>query len=370
MGPARVSGIHTCAGQRYADGMSTPPVPASDPKNHQPPDPWRWMTLLMRIFILGTIAAIYYFLTHLFVGGDEFTELPGPQASERLGADWPTEVDPTAVLAVSFKLESSIDSYSAWYRIQLSPESAAAWQNAQHARKEQEVKTRKDNDGEGLHLVIAGPPALRNHTGTTPAWWTPPAIPFRATEAMLWYREYDSGVGRALYSGFDSSTDTLWIYDYSCQHDRLWDRGKMPQGKHFMTLAGARDDSSGTSPLVIRVGDTLDGAIQKLQEQGITVSHSTPAIAWADGRNRKLYQLSRSRSPTDALVLVALEADGSGSVIEEIYWEIEFSKQHVPQSERPPERREVVESVDLSELTVELIEPARHSIDEDLENEK
>ena len=83
---------------------------------------------------------------------------------------------------------------------------------------------------EGVHRNIVGPPPMHWQTGNAPAWWTPPALDFRATVIMLWYTDYDSGVGRATYSGFDESTGTLWIYDYACQHDEVWSHGDVPEG--------------------------------------------------------------------------------------------------------------------------------------------
>ena len=77
---------------------------------------------------------------------------------------------------------------------------------------------------------------MHRQTGTTPTWWSPPAIDFRATELMKWYRGYDSGVGRATYSGYDETTKTLWIYEYSCQHDQLWSQGNVPTGQQFSTI--------------------------------------------------------------------------------------------------------------------------------------
>ena len=53
---------------------------------------------------------------------------------------------------------------------------------------------------------------------------------------MKWYRNNDSGVGRATYSGYDEATNSLWIYHYSAQHDRLWTRGDVPAGEQFSTI--------------------------------------------------------------------------------------------------------------------------------------
>ena len=82
-----------------------------------------------------------------------------------------------------------------------------------------------------MRRAIEGPPPLHQQTGTTPAWWKPPAIEFRATEEMSWYENYDSGVGHATYTAFDESTGRLWIYKYSCQHDILWQHGQLPEGE-------------------------------------------------------------------------------------------------------------------------------------------
>ncbi len=53
---------------------------------------------------------------------------------------------------------------------------------------------------------------------------------------MLWYKDGESGVGRAVYSGVVEPTNTLWVYLYVCQHDRLWLRGKVPAGEQFLTI--------------------------------------------------------------------------------------------------------------------------------------
>lgn len=77
---------------------------------------------------------------------------------------------------------------------------------------------------EPFQRVIAGPPPLLRKTGNIPEWWQPPSIDFRATEVMVW----DAYRARATCCGFDSPSDTLWIFRYSCQHDRLWEEGETP----------------------------------------------------------------------------------------------------------------------------------------------
>lgn len=173
-----------------------------------------------------------------FDGHSEFNELPGDAAKRRLN-EWPADVDYREVEAVSYQSDFSRDSYSSWYRIRLTSSAAERWMNQIHTRQEVSSRQCLDNRDEGLegvHRTIAGPPPQHWQTGTTPTWWTPPRIDFRTTEVMLWYTDFDSGVGRATYSAFDGSTGLLWIYDYASQHDILWPHGNIPKGNVFTTL--------------------------------------------------------------------------------------------------------------------------------------
>jgi hypothetical protein len=71
----------------------------------------------------------------------------------------------------------------------------------------------------------------------------PPEISFRASETMLWYKDYYSGVGGGAYSGFDTATSTLWLYTWHCQHKILWQPGNMPPGEHFSVKQFSDDNS-------------------------------------------------------------------------------------------------------------------------------
>ncbi|WP_145385675.1 hypothetical protein [Stieleria neptunia] len=53
---------------------------------------------------------------------------------------------------------------------------------------------------------------------------------------MKWYSGYDSGVGQAAYTGYDADKQTLWVYEYACQHDRLWEPDQIPDGDVFSRL--------------------------------------------------------------------------------------------------------------------------------------
>lgn len=173
-----------------------------------------------------------------FAGGDEFVELNGEQAQDLLQS-WPSEVNPIDVHAVSYKHASSRDSFSSWYCIRLAPDAASVWSDDLHDSYEQWNNRNLSNveeGSEGVHRTVPGPPPLHRQTGKTPSWWLPPKIEFRASELMIWYSGFDSGVGRASYSAYDATTETLWVYEYACQHDILWPPGKIPDGEIFLTV--------------------------------------------------------------------------------------------------------------------------------------
>ena len=208
---------------------------------------WLLMRFSIRIFIFACtglalfVVAIYYafwFIVAIaegFDGTSEFVELNGRQAKRRM-AEWPSNVDPSEVKTASFKTEWARDSYSSWYRITLSPKAAKKWRDEFHDQKEmgpQEYIGHLHEGYEGIHRTILGPPPQHWQTGDTPKWWDPPSIDFRSTEVMVWYDNFDSGVGQAVYSAFNPENGELWIYDYAAQHDELWQNGKMPSGDAF-----------------------------------------------------------------------------------------------------------------------------------------
>ncbi len=61
---------------------------------------------------------------------------------------------------------------------------------------------------------------------------------------MKWYSGYNSGVGQAAYTGYDATQRTLWVYEYSCQHDRLWEPNQIPDGDVFSRLKGAEHNAA------------------------------------------------------------------------------------------------------------------------------
>lgn len=192
------------------------------------------------VFVLAPVLCVLFLMNLLsgFAGESEFTQLSGSAARQRLSA-WPEGVDAEEVESVSYKVEYTRDSYSAWYRLQLSADAASTWMNRIHRRQEDWSKQSVDplyEGCEGVHRMITGPPPQHRQAGDTPSWWTPPGIDFRTTEVMLWYTNYDSGVGRATYSAFDQSTGVLWVYDYASQHDILWPHGSIPAGDVFSTI--------------------------------------------------------------------------------------------------------------------------------------
>ena len=173
-----------------------------------------------------------------FAGSSEFVNKPGPSAKRSMN-EWPVSIDPFTVRIVSRKFDYSIDSHSAWYKIELNATSAQIWADSVHTNQERYSREsiRRDDRGlEGVRRVLLGPPPLHWKTGDIPDWWKPPTIDFRVTEAMKWYSGFDSGVGQAAYTGYDAEKQTLWVYEYACQHDRLWEQNKIPDGDVFSRL--------------------------------------------------------------------------------------------------------------------------------------
>ena len=177
-----------------------------------------------------------------FAGSSQFGNKPG-QSAKRLMDEWPADVDPSKVKLVSRKFDYSIDSHSSWYKIELNANSAQTWADSVHADRERnsrESLSPEDRGLEGVRRILFGSPPLHWKTGDTPDWWKPPTIDFRATEAMKWYSGFDSGVGQAAYTGYDVEQQTLWVYEYSCQHDRLWEQNQIPDGDVFSRLKDAQ----------------------------------------------------------------------------------------------------------------------------------
>jgi hypothetical protein len=178
---------------------------------------------------------VVVFALNPFTGLDdptEFTSLSGPDAQKQLGKQWPDALESRLVDSVDFKSQGARDAGSSWFKIRCTPTAARAW--AKKMRDDElgwaAFCRTLHSEPEVIDRVIHGTPDLRQATGTPPAWWAPPSIDFQATETMLWYKTDPSGVARCIYSGFDSSTQTLWIYHYICQHDRMWTRGSPPKG--------------------------------------------------------------------------------------------------------------------------------------------
>ena len=193
--------------------------------------------LVFAVLLAGVRCALdfYSFVHNPFGGKIEFVDLNGSRAKKQLN-DWPKTVAPGDVQLVSCTSESSRDSYSSWLRIKLTKKAAELWQNDVHIGRKPKNEDWSDDfyEGfEGVHRIIGGPPPLHWQTGETPVWWNPPSLDFRATEVMIWYKNYDSGIGQASYSGFDKTKNELWIYDHSSQHDILWSGGEIPDGDCF-----------------------------------------------------------------------------------------------------------------------------------------
>ena len=166
-----------------------------------------------------------------------FVDLPADRV-QRLIA-WSDSIDTSNVQRVSHHSNSSRDSHSTWLCIKTDPKSAQTWMDHIHDEQEKwslECIHELHEGLEGVHHTIFGEPPMNWQTGENPTWWNPPRNSYRTTEVMLWYDDYDSGVGRATYSGYDTTTSELWIYEYASQHDKLWMPGNRPTGTDFSTV--------------------------------------------------------------------------------------------------------------------------------------
>lgn len=193
----------------------------------------------------ASVGLVLFFLVAIVInssggsaGSTQFVNKSGPSAKISM-TEWPIAIDPTKVRSVSRKHDYSFDSHSTWYKIQLDIDSAHAWADFVHADRERHSRDslRPDDRGlEGVRRIVTGPPPLNRTTGDTHVWCTPPSIEFRATEAMRRYSSIDSGVGQAAYTGYDSQGQTLWVYEYACQHDQLWEANEIPMGDVFSRM--------------------------------------------------------------------------------------------------------------------------------------
>ena len=164
----------------------------------------------------------------------EFIDRSAKQAESQLRAFLTDDLDLKDVEKVSGKICGAIDCHAGWIRITLRPESARQFQEAMHARLEKSARPGRGVELiEGVHLTMREPTLVESSLGTAPNWWTPPSIEFRVTEKMLWYSS-STTYAFALYTGFDPSTNKLWIYDYGEQHRQLWSRGAIPTGDQFV----------------------------------------------------------------------------------------------------------------------------------------
>ena len=216
---------------------------------------WYWTNISLAVpcvlFLPFAIAGIMHPFGG-FAGSSEFVNKSGFDAKRSMN-EWPSNVAPSNVRLVSRKHDYSIDSHSSWYKIELDIDSAQKWADSVHSIRELRSRQSIGRDDRGLEAVrrvIPGPPPLHWKTGDSPNWWTPPPIEFRATEAMKWYPGYDSGVGQAAYTGYDANDRTLWVYEYSCQHDRLWEPNQIPDGDIFSRLKDTEPNDGPMPPMI------------------------------------------------------------------------------------------------------------------------
>lgn len=157
----------------------------------------------------------------------EFVDEPGPAASRKMHS-WEFTVDPVAIRCVSMKSASSIDSYSRWSKYELSLSHAKTLAAELHAGMATiDAYLQRTKECEQATRTISSI-EIRSPTSNAPDWWSPPTGVGDATENMLWYPDATYGVAQGCYTIYNTESETLWVYEYTAQHDSHWDRGGRP----------------------------------------------------------------------------------------------------------------------------------------------
>lgn len=199
--------------------------------------------------VVGGIVALFVFLAFLpFFASlpSEFVDVPKDRAPAYLEGRWQGVDVPQGIEKVSGKVYSQIDCHAGWYKLTLSPTDAKELQDAIHARLEKSARLGRGIEFiEGVHRSVTGPAPTDTNLGNSPRWWHPPSNSFRVTERMRWYSG-GTTYADAVYSEFDDSTNSLWIFDEGQQHGQYWKRGSVPAGRQF--VLGSNSESRPTQP--------------------------------------------------------------------------------------------------------------------------
>lgn len=183
------------------------------------------------LLILGSIRCLKKNAFLSFSGIEQFENKSGMTAKTEFEIYWPQNIDPLQIESVSYKREWSRDSYSIWFRIVAEQETAAIWANDAHRQHAKAMGIHSEHYiQEGITRILQGMIPLHGQTGVPPSWWDPSIGVVRATEIMDWYTVNASGYGSGTYTNYDEKTGVLWIYKYSAQHSKLWERGSPPHG--------------------------------------------------------------------------------------------------------------------------------------------
>ncbi len=165
-------------------------------------------------------------------------ESPSPAsfARVRLGDRWPSAVRVEEVSScqfdegsVRFDSDSPHRTTTFWLKARLTPEAAKAWADEVHHREVKRIQSMIANGlaVEGVQRELNREMPKRREVGGRPNWWTPPAGPIRATEAIEWNQP---AIGSSLFTLFDESTGTLWMYLNSSPKDVFWAQGSPAAG--------------------------------------------------------------------------------------------------------------------------------------------
>jgi hypothetical protein len=174
-------------------------------------------------FVLLLCSGVFEMATTL--GG--FVNGTGGQLRIQCKDIWPDDVTLSSIRSTNYVSSYSIDSHSKYISFESSPSDFEKWKRSLQEKNIERDKgaNRKDKFSETRESTIERIDPIR-FIDRVPSWWGPAEGTWDAYETMLWYKDHDSGVGYGSYIQFDSATNRVWIYCFSCQHQILWPRNR------------------------------------------------------------------------------------------------------------------------------------------------
>lgn len=166
---------------------------------------------------MGSLICI---VVELYLSSGDQLDVSGSRARTVLTEYWPSDLVSDSIRHAYVHTEGGIDTCHTFIKMNCNQEVADKWD--QHLARRWEfasislasrfdVNTKKSD-------TVATPGS------EIPSWWSDPTGKTRSYEICGWYRDGYSAWGYGTYLAYDLDTNTLWIYDYNEQHDRLLPR--------------------------------------------------------------------------------------------------------------------------------------------------